>query len=95
MKKYRVISTQKQTALVINTESGVQQACFFARKFKPICGDFVEIQANKNEYLITEIHKQNNVFARANHKGQRQNIAANVLETLDEFLSSGTYPNSL
>lgn len=78
MKKYRVISTQKQTALVINTESGEQQACFFARKFKPICGDYVEIQANKNEYLITQILPQTNVFARANHKGLRQNIAANV-----------------
>lgn len=78
MKKYRVISTQKQTALVINIESGEQQACFFARKFKPICGDYVEIQTNKNEYLITEILPKTNVFARANHKGQRQNIAANV-----------------
>jgi len=78
MKKYRVISTQKQTALVINTESREQQACFFSRKFKPICGDYVEIQANKNEYLISKIHPKNNVFARANHKGQRQNIAANV-----------------
>ncbi len=78
MKKYRVISTQKQTALVINTETGVQQACFFARKFKPICGDYVEIQINKNEHLITKILPQKNVFSRANHKGQRQNIAANV-----------------
>ncbi len=78
MKKYRVISTQKQTSLVINTESREQQACFFARKFKPICGDYVEVQTNKNEYLITKIHDHENVFARANHKGQRQNIAANV-----------------
>jgi len=78
MKKYRVISTQKQTALVINTENGEQQACFFSRKHKPICGDYVEIQVNENEYLIAKIHPQNNVFARANHKGLRQNIAANV-----------------
>jgi ribosome biogenesis GTPase len=78
MKKYRVISTQKQTALVINTETSIQQACFFARKIKPICGDFVEIQANKNEYVISKIHTQTNIFSRANHKGLRQNIAANV-----------------
>jgi ribosome biogenesis GTPase len=78
MKKYRVISTQKQTALVINTESNEQQACFFARKEKPICGDYVEIQHNENEFLISRIHPQRNVFARANHKGQKQNIAANV-----------------
>lgn len=78
MKKYRVISTQKQTALVINTETGEQQACFFSRKHKPICGDYVEIQTNKNEYLITALLPQKNVFARANHKGLRQNIAANV-----------------
>jgi ribosome biogenesis GTPase len=78
MKKYRVISTQKQTALVINTENGEQQACFFSRKCKPICGDYVEIQANENEYLISSIIEKTNVFARANHKGQRQNIAANV-----------------
>jgi len=78
MKKYRVISTQKQTALVINTESNEQQACFFSRKLKPICGDYVNIQTNKNEYIITKILPQTNVFARANHKGLRQNIAANV-----------------
>jgi len=78
MKKYRIISTQKQTALVLNTVTNEQQACFFARKEKPICGDYVEIQFNKNEYLIKKIHPRKNVFARANHKGMRQNIAANV-----------------
>ena len=78
MEKYRVISTQKQTALVVNTENGEKQACFFSRKRKPICGDYVEIQANENEYVIASIIDQKNVFARANHKGQRQNIAANV-----------------
>jgi ribosome biogenesis GTPase len=78
MKKYRVISTQKQTALVLNTQSNEQQACFFARKEKPICGDYVEIQHNKNEYLISKIYQRKNIFARANHKGLKQNIAANV-----------------
>lgn len=78
MKKYRVISTQKQTAMVLNTKNGEQQACFFSRKDKPICGDYVEIQANKNEYVIAKIITKNNVFSRANHKGMRQNIAANV-----------------
>lgn len=78
MSIYRVISTQKQTALVINTQSNEQQACFFARKHKPICGDYVEVQHNKNEVLISKIVPHRNVFARANHKGQKQNIAANV-----------------
>ena len=78
MQKYRVISTQKQTALILNTESGEQQACFFARKDKPICGDYVDIQHNKNEYLISKILPRKNIFARANHKGKKQNIAANV-----------------
>lgn len=78
MNKYRIISTQKQTALVLNTETNQQQACFFARKHKPICGDYVKIQANKNEYKIAKIHKHNNVFSRANHKGLKQHIATNV-----------------
>jgi len=78
MDKYRVISTQKQTALVVNTHSSEQQACFFARKHKPICGDYVEIQHNKNEFVIAKIFPQRNIFARANHKGLKQNIAANV-----------------
>ncbi len=78
MKKYRVISTQKQTALVLNTETDFQQACFFSRKHKPICGDYVEIQANKNEFKIVSIHQHNNLFSRANKKGNKQNIAANV-----------------
>jgi ribosome biogenesis GTPase len=78
MQKYRVISTQKQTALVLNTQSGVEQAYFFARKEKPICGDYVEIQHNKNEFLISSILPRKNIFARASHKGHKQNIAANV-----------------
>ena len=78
MEKYRVISTQIQTALVVNTKTDEQQACFFARKHKPICGDYVEIQHNKNEFVIAKILAQNNIFARANHKGKKQNIAANV-----------------
>ena len=78
MKQYRVISTQKQTALVINTQTNKQQACFFSRKHKPICGDCVEIQANKNEYLISAIIPRKSIFSRANHKGLKQNIAANV-----------------
>ncbi|MFK8013024.1 MAG: ribosome small subunit-dependent GTPase A [Marinicellaceae bacterium] len=78
MQKYRVISTQKQTALVLNTENNEQQACFFSRKHKPICGDFVNIQFNKNEYLISKILDRKNIFSRANHKGTRQNIASNV-----------------
>ncbi len=78
MVKYRIISTQKQTALVVNTQTGEQQPCFFARKHKPICGDYVEIQHNKNEFIIAKILPQKNIFARANHKGKKQNIAANV-----------------
>ncbi|MCF6289061.1 MAG: ribosome small subunit-dependent GTPase A [Proteobacteria bacterium] len=78
MQKYRVISTQKQTALVLNTETNQQQACFFARKHKPICGDYVAIQTNKNDYKITKIHQYKNVFSRANHKGLKQHIATNV-----------------
>ena len=78
MSHYRVISTRKQTALVVNTATNQQESCFFSRKDKPICGDYVNIQSNKNEHVISKILKQNNVFARANHKGLIQNIAANV-----------------
>jgi len=78
MSQYRVISTRKQTALVINTKTNEQQACFFPRKVKPICGDNVTVRSNKNEHVISKILPRDNVFARANHKGLRQNIAANV-----------------
>lgn len=78
MKKYRVISTQKQTAQILDLENREQIICFFPRKTKPICGDYVEIQKNKNDFVIESIYPRKNVFARANHKGQKQNIAANV-----------------
>ncbi len=78
MSKYRVISTQKQTALVMNIETNKTVPCFFSRKTKPICGDFVNIQDNENESVIASIIQQKNFFARANHKGQKQVIAANV-----------------
>lgn len=78
MKKYRVISTQKQTALILNTENGNEMKCFLSRKHKPICGDYVSIQENKNEKVISKVHSHHNVFSRANHKGHKQHIAANV-----------------
>lgn len=78
MSEYRVISTQKQTALVMNIKNDKTMPCFFSRKIKPICGDFVSIKNNDNESVIDSILPQRNFFARANHKGQKQVIAANV-----------------
>ncbi len=78
MKKYRVISTQKQTALILDIETGEEMKCFLSRKHKPICGDYVAIQENKNEKVISKIFAHLNVFSRANHKGHKQHIAANV-----------------
>jgi len=78
MNKYRIISTQKQTDMVLNIESGDEMKCFLAKKHKPICGDDVSIQENKNERVISKVFTHENVFSRANHKGHKQHIAANV-----------------
>lgn len=78
MKRYRIVSTQKQTAQVLDVRENIELTCFFPRKLKPICGDFVSLENKNDEWVINEIHPSHNVFARANHKGQKQQIAANV-----------------
>jgi ribosome biogenesis GTPase len=75
---YRVASTQKTTATLLNNETHEKSHAFFARKLKPICGDLVEVTENKAESIINKISKRFNTFSRADNKGRKQHIAANV-----------------
>lgn len=89
MSIHRIISTQKQTASAINIETGEVLKCFLSKKYKPICGDFVEVQHNKNENVISAVEDRKNVFSRATNKGIRQPIAANVDI---QVIVAATYP---
>ncbi|MCB1583024.1 MAG: hypothetical protein KDI92_08165, partial [Xanthomonadales bacterium] len=42
--EYRVTSTQKTTASLIKDDDHSPVSAFFARKLKPICGDYVEVE---------------------------------------------------
>ena len=75
---HRVISTQKTTATLVNIESHERVHAFFARKLKPICGDLVTVEVAKNETRISAIEKRSNSFCRADNRGRKQHIAANV-----------------
>ena len=75
---YRVTSTQKTTASLLHCENHTAINAFFARKLKPICGDIVEVEASKSEFKIKKIQKQFNSFCRADNRGRKQHIAANV-----------------
>lgn len=75
---YRVTSTQKTTASLIKEDDHTPVHAFFARKLKPICGDFVEVEAAKSEHKIKKIQKRFNSFCRADNRGNKQHIAANV-----------------
>ncbi|WP_154223182.1 ribosome small subunit-dependent GTPase A [Marinicella rhabdoformis] len=75
---YRVTSTQKNTASMIHTENHQAISAFFPRKLKPICGDEVEVEHLKSEFRITRINKRFNSFCRADSRGRKQHIAANV-----------------
>lgn len=75
---YRVASTQKTTATILHNETHQTTHAYFARKLKPICGDLVEVESKKAELSIKRIQKRFNSFCRADNKGRKQHIAANV-----------------
>ncbi len=75
---YRVISTQKTTASLIKCDDHSLVKAFFARKLKPICGDYVQVETSKSECKIKKIEPRKNSFCRADNRGRKQHIAANV-----------------
>ncbi len=75
---YRITSTQKNTAKLINSETHQTLTAFFSRKIKPICGDIVSVEQLKNEYRIQSINPRLNSFCRADSKGRKQHLAANI-----------------
>ncbi len=75
---YRVTSTQKTTASLMNLDDFSTINAFFARKLKPICGDVVTVESSKSGYKIKKIEKRFNSFCRADNRGRKQHIAANI-----------------
>lgn len=76
--KYRVTSTLKNTARILDLQTKENNEAFFSRKLKPICGDYVSIEKTTQEFRITHIEKRKNVFSRANRHGKPQHIASNI-----------------
>jgi len=74
----RVTSTQKTTASLLDEEDHQVLNAFFARKLKPICGDKVRVTGTEAECRIDEILPRDNSFCRADNRGRKQHIAANV-----------------
>ncbi|MCF6300718.1 MAG: ribosome small subunit-dependent GTPase A [Proteobacteria bacterium] len=80
--KQRIISTYKNTAKSLDLDSGEKSTVFFPRRMKPICGDYVNISDNKYENRIEQIKPRFNTFCRADQKGRRQHMAANIDQLL-------------
>ncbi len=51
---------------------------FFPRKLKPICGDKVAIESTASDHRIEQILPRMNSFCRADNRGRKQHIAANI-----------------
>ncbi|KAA3649033.1 MAG: ribosome small subunit-dependent GTPase A [Proteobacteria bacterium] len=80
--QYRISATQKNTAAVIDLMDFQVQQVFFSRHLKPICGDYVTLSRDQDDYRIAEILPRDNVFSRADSQGRKQHLAANVDQIL-------------
>lgn len=68
---------------VIETGSGESVDCRYKRSVgRPYCGDRVMIAGGIGDYRVEEILPRINVFARADHRGRKQVIAANLEQVL-------------
>lgn len=81
-RQFRIIATQKKTATVIDLSDFSERQVFFNRKLKPICGDYVALSKDQNDYRIDQILPRDTVFSRADRHGRRQHLAANVDQVL-------------
>ena len=81
-KRHRISATQKKTATTIDLSDFSEQQVFFNRTLKPICGDYVSLKKDQNDYRIDEILTRDNVFSRADKHGRKQHLAANVDQVL-------------
>jgi len=80
--QFRISATRKQTATVINLQDHQIKQVFFNRQLKPICGDYVSLKQELNDFRINEILPRDNVFSRADAQGRKQHLAANVDQVL-------------
>lgn len=80
--QYRITATQKKTAAVMDLSDHQIRQVFFSRHLKPICGDYVTLTQDNDDYRIAEILPRNNVFSRADGQGRKQHLAANIDQIL-------------
>jgi ribosome biogenesis GTPase len=81
-KRHRISATLKQTATAIDLSDFSEHQVFFNRKIKPICGDYVALTKEQNDYRIESILPRDNVFSRADKHGRKQHLAVNVDQVL-------------
>ncbi len=81
-KRHRISATLKQTATAIDLSDLSERKVFFNRQLKPICGDYVRLKKDQNDYRIDAILPRDNVFSRADKHGRKQHLAANVDQVL-------------
>ena len=81
-KRHRISATQKKTATTIDLSDFSEQQVFFNRTLKPICGDYVTLSKDQNDFRIDTILARDNVFSRADKHGRKQHLAANVDQVL-------------
>ncbi len=82
VQQYRISSTQKTTATVFDINSLTEMKVFFSRNLKPLCGDYVELSVDNGNHRIGKILPRDNVFSRADSKGSKQHLAANIDQIL-------------
>jgi ribosome small subunit-dependent GTPase A len=81
-RQFRISATQKTTATAIDLSDHSQRQVYFNRQLKPICGDYVTLSKDQNNYRIDKILTRDNVFSRADKYGRKQHLAANVDQVL-------------
>ncbi len=80
MKEQGVILVSYGSGGVVELADCRQLACKYRRSIgRPYCGDRVEVEwADGDSAVVTAIHDRNNEFARANSRGRKQVVAANL-----------------
>ena len=80
MKEQGVILVSYGSRGVVQLDDGRQVACMYRRSVgRPYCGDRVALDwADDESAVVTAIHTRTNEFARADARGRKQVVAANL-----------------
>ena len=84
MKEQGIILVSYGSRGVVQLDDGRQMAAKYRRSVgRPYCGDRVGVEwADGESAVVTAIHARTNQFARANARGQKQVVAANLDQVL-------------